>query len=241
MNEDMKLYYDYTISPLGELFYQTVWSQMSDIKDKKVLDFGSGFGFTSHYLAQNNELIAVEKDEIMIAQAQEKEAYPIINGDLDCVKKMESESYDVVVCHLVLEFVENPEEIIGELVRVLKRDGILSIVKHNKNGRIIQALAKDYDLKDVHHLLNGGYSYSSAFGDIKYYDNESVVSWSDNQLTIQETFGVRAVASIQDGEIQQKEGWLTNMLEIEKVLCRKDEFIPIAFFNHIRLKKVCRF
>ncbi len=42
------------------------WSQLSFVKNKKILDFGSGNGVTAAYFAKNNEVIAVEPDESMI-------------------------------------------------------------------------------------------------------------------------------------------------------------------------------
>ncbi len=70
MNEEMKLYYDYTISPLGKLFYNTIFEQLQNIKHKEILDFGSGFGFTSNFLAQNNNVTAIEIDKTMIDAAE---------------------------------------------------------------------------------------------------------------------------------------------------------------------------
>ena len=238
MNNDMRLYYDYTISPLGKLFYNTVFSQLDWIKDKEVLDFGSGFGFTSNRLAKTNKVTSVEKEEIMITHSLKNEKYMQIHGDFSAIKGMASNSYDVVVCHLVLEFVDKPAEILNELIRVLKKDGILSIVKHNRNGRLIQAIVQDFDTKEAHNLLKGGDSFSSAFGDIKYYDNNDLIKWTNHNTTIQKTFGVRALASLHNSEIMMKENWLSEMFEVEKVLCENVDMIKIAYFNHIILRKI---
>ncbi|MEY8432800.1 class I SAM-dependent methyltransferase [Lachnospiraceae bacterium 48-42] len=40
-----------------------VWKQLGDIRDKKILDFGSGIGVTANYLAEHNEVTAIEPDE----------------------------------------------------------------------------------------------------------------------------------------------------------------------------------
>ncbi len=237
MNKDMKLYYDYTISPLGKLFYRTLWSQLENITDKKIFDFGSGFGFTSNFLAKNNEVIALEIDKTMIEYSENKEGFTQINGDLSYLKNTADETFDVVTCHLVLEFVPNAKEILAELVRVLKKGGILSIVRHNKNGRIIQAIVQDYDLDDAKKLLSGGFSYSSAFGDIKYYSNDDLLSLLDNKFVIKSIHGIRGVASLHNSQTQNSENWVEKMLEIEKEICDNPDFINVAYFNHILLEK----
>ncbi len=237
MNNDMKLYYDYTISPLGQLFYKTVWHQLSGISNKKVLDFGSGFGFTANFLAQNNDVTAVEIDNTMIEQSDKTQSFNQIHGDISALKQFEDGCFDVVICHLVLEFVEQASEILERLSRVLKKGGMLSVVKHNKNGRIIQSIVQDYDLEETKSLLDGGFSFSSAFGDIKYYENQDIVRMLSNSFEISDVFGVRVVGSLHSPKIQANEDWVLKMFEIESRLMTRPEFINIAYFNHVLLSK----
>ncbi len=237
MDKDMKLYYDYTVSPLGELFYKTVFTQLADIKGKKILDFGSGFAFTSNFLAKENEVIALEKNESMIQHCEKEQPYKQIHGDISALQSFEDASFDVIICHLVLEFVENAEVILNELHRLLKQGGTLSIVRHNKNGRIIQAVVQENDVKDANHLLEGGYSFSSAFGDIKYYSNETLLEWLKDKYIVEKLFGIRTLASLHTQEIQNSKDWLERMFEIEYKLMTNNAFIPIAYFNHILLIK----
>ncbi len=238
MNNDMKLYYDYTVSPLGKLFYKTIESQLDNIENKKILDFGSGFGFTAKFLAKKNDVTALEMNVDMIKASVNTANYTQIHGDLSALGELDDESFDAITCHLVLEFVDEPKVILTELMRVLKKGGILSVVKHNKNGRIIQAIVQDYDLEDAKNLLNGGYSFSSAFGNIKYYDNNILIDWTDNKTEIIDTFGARVLASIQNFDIQSKENWVEDMYKIETELLKDTDYIKIAYFNHILLKKI---
>ncbi len=233
----MQLYYDYTVSPLGKVFYKTVWRQLEHIQGQKILDFGSGFAFTSHFLARNNEVTALEQDASMLEAAAKADNFTQIHGDLETVKAMESESFDMVVCHLVFEFVENAQEILTELIRVLKKNGTMSIVRHNRAGRIVQAIVQEYDLPEAHKLLQGEPSFSSAFGHIKYYENNDILQWSENTLYIEHVHGVRALASLHNAEKQGQETWIKDMLELEWQLLKLPAFIDIAYFNHVILKK----
>ena len=233
MNRDMQLYYDYTVSPLGQVFYKTLFSQLDNINNKKLLDFGSGFGFTTNFLAKNNDVTAIEIDKTMIDYCENKGDFQQIYGGLDKVKEMKDETFDVVTCHLVLEFVDNMSEILKELIRVLKKDGVLSIVRHNKNGRIIQAVVQDYDLEDAQNLLDGGFSFSSAFGDIKYYSNDDIINMVTDDLEVKEINAIRVLASLHSQEIQNSENWIEKILEIECKLVKNKDFINMAYFNHI--------
>lgn len=46
-NMNINGYLDYINVPWGRLFYRLVWHNLG-FKDKKILDFGSGFGVTSN-------------------------------------------------------------------------------------------------------------------------------------------------------------------------------------------------
>ncbi len=237
MNNTIKPYYDYTISPLGKLFYRSVWSQLGSVKNKKILDFGSGFGFTSSYLANGNDVTALEPNPDMISYGEKPHGYTLINKDMSALSDTADNTFDMVICHLVFEFTENVKQILSELVRVLKVGGIISVVKHNREGRIVQAVVLDYDIDDALKLLSGGNSHSSVFGDIKYYNNEDLESMSDCKLKISNVFGVRTLSSLHGAEMQSKDNWFDNMFAVESKLSENPDFAKIAFFNHVILTK----
>ncbi len=235
--EALRPYYAYTRSPLGQLFYKTVFSQLDRIQNQTVLDFGSGFGYTAAFLAQQNRVTAVEADAGILAASKNAATYSLLHGGLEVLKSLPSEHFDVVVCHLVLEFVQEPAAIVAELCRVLKKGGLFSAVRHNRAGRVLQAVVQEYQLEEAVRLLQGEPSHSSAFGAIRYYTNENLVAFSHNKLTVQNVYGVRVLASLHETERMHESGWLQDMLALEKTLSQHPDFVRIAFFQHILLTK----
>ena len=234
MNENLKYYYDYTISPLGKLFYQSVWEQLPHIQNKKVLDFGSGFGFTSEYISKNNEVVSIEKDQEIIEYAQ-KGQYKQLKGDYDILKSLEPNSFDVIICHLVFEFIDDYSNILKEFSRILKKDGFISIVRHNKQGRIIQALTLEEAYDEVSDLLDGKDSYSPTFGDIKYLKDEDILS-NIKDFYVDSSYGVRVFASLQTNEMREKDNWIESMMRVERKVYSLDEYKNISYFNHLILR-----
>ena len=51
------------LPPWECLMKRMVWQQLGNLRDKKILDFGSGIGVMANYLAEHNEVIAIEPDE----------------------------------------------------------------------------------------------------------------------------------------------------------------------------------
>ena len=48
------------LQPWECLMKRIVWKRLGDIRNKKILDFGSGIGVTANYLAEHNDVTAIE-------------------------------------------------------------------------------------------------------------------------------------------------------------------------------------
>ena len=219
------------------LLKRIVWEQLGRIKGKKILDFGSGQGITANYYAKENEVIAIEPSEDMLSNVWTDNKYIQIVGDISKLAKQDDETFDMIICHNVLEYIENKEEIIKELSRVLKKDGTMSIVKHNRQGRIMQMAVLLDDVEKANALLDGKNSITANYGEIKYYNDEDIIKWN-NELEIIDCLGIRTFFDLQQNqEKHSDEEWQKKMMQLEMRCAKIDEFRNIAFFHHLILKK----
>ena len=114
---------DKGVTPWELLQKKMTWEQLKYVHNKKVLDFGSGSGMTANHFAIDNEVIAIEPNEKMLQDRFTENAYIQIKGDMKDLKNFEDESFDVILCHNVFEYVAERKEIIKEFSRILKRNG----------------------------------------------------------------------------------------------------------------------
>lgn len=124
------------------------------------------------------------------------------------------------------------------MTRVLKQDGILSIVKHNRPGRVMQMAVLLDDFEKANAILDGKNSTASKFGTIRYYEDNDITKW-EPQLTISANFGLRTFWDLQQN--QQKHGdedWQEKMMQLELRVSQMQEYRDIAFFHHLLLKKI---
>lgn len=228
------------LQPWEYLLKTIAWKQLEFIKGKKVLDFGSGYGITANHFATDNNVVAVEPSKEMLESAVKDNNYMQIQGGVEALEKFEDESFDVVICHNVLEYVSDREKVLKEFNRVLKKDGIISVIKHNRAGRVMQMVVLLNDFDEAENLLNGGNSEAKQFGTINYYEDEYLIDelckLSDYELN--KNYGIRTFCDLQQNqEIHKDKEWQKKMIMIENKVSEMDEYREIAFFHHLIMKK----
>lgn len=240
MSDDLKAYVENMKQPWWLLFFRVVWSQLSPVGSLKILDFGSGLGITASHLAKNNHVIAIERNVDLVDLRICENDYQQVIGDEEKLKLQKENSFDVIVCHNVLEYAEEPNNIFREFSRILKPNGIISLVKHNHVGRIMSKVIFENNLDEAIMLLNGGASNAAYFGQIKYYYMEDIRRWIKNSsLNIEKVLGVRTFWGLQqDNKIKYDSVWQEKMFEIEMKVSDIDDYKNISFYNHILLRKL---
>ncbi|MDO5434785.1 MAG: methyltransferase domain-containing protein [Clostridia bacterium] len=219
------------------LFKRIVWEQTGTVEGMRILDFGSGEGVTADHFAGRNEVIAVEPSEEMLSHAWKDHPYTQITGDADVLASFPDGSFDMIICHNVLEYIEDKKTVLRELTRILKRGGTMSVVKHNRAGRVMQMAVLLDDHEKAHALLDGENSHASRFGIIRYYDENDIPVWSP-ELQIEDVYGIRTFWDLQQNQQKHEdEAWQSRMMQLEMRVSRIPEYRSIAFFHHVLLKK----
>lgn len=229
--------------PWGKMFYDTLFHQLN-LPEKhllNILDFGAGFCVTaSHYAAQHH-VTAIEPNEKMLALKlpDNSSQYTCIHGGIKELGKQHSASFDLVICHNVLEYVSDKEQILQELARVLKQNGRLSIVKHNLAGRILAYSVFSDNPGAALDLLEEGDRENNMFGKRDTYSNEYLIEQGRKLgLSLENRFGLRTFFGLSsNNEKKFTKEWYDNMLALELKTCNLEEYKNIAFFNHLIFRK----
>lgn len=213
------------------------WEQLKYIHNKRVLDFGSGHGITANHFAVDNEVVAIEPNEKMLCDRFTENDYTQIKGDINELKNFEDESFDVILCHNVLEYADERKEIINEFSRVLKKNGYLSILKHNRAGRVIQMVVLLNNFEHANELLEEKNGHAQQFGEINYYEDSDILEWSD-KFRVEKILGMRTFWDLQQNqEIQKDKTWQEQMLKIELKVSELEVYKAVASFHHVILRK----
>lgn len=128
----------------------------------RVLDAGAGLGHMSEWLlGQGHRLTLADPSAEMLDAARERldplpSAYPVtyLQSPLQALPAR-GETYDLVICHAVLEWLENPEEAIAVLRQLCSPGAGVSLAFYNRDGLVYKNLIKGQFRKLAKNQLAG--------------------------------------------------------------------------------------
>ena len=104
------------------------------VKDKDILEIGSGSGYGTYRLAKAaRNILGIDSDKITVRKSIEK--YKTSNLKFICSKIEDyrgENKHDVIVAFQVLEHIEKPKIFFEKVASIIKKDGLLIVTTPNK-------------------------------------------------------------------------------------------------------------
>jgi S-adenosylmethionine-dependent methyltransferase len=159
--QDADKYTAYLKTPAGRLRSELAWENMrrflsGNASECRALDVGGGTGFVSVPLARLGFEVALLDGSVEMLRIARQEAeaggvtarISFCHADVSQLPRIfDAESFDVVVCHNLLEYTEDPSAIIRDIAQVLRKDGVFSILVRNRAGEVLKDAVKSRDWK----------------------------------------------------------------------------------------------
>lgn len=138
----------------------------------RVLDAGGGNGIDSLALARmNHQIDLVDISQQMLNDASVTAALSGVSGRikthaidiLSIGKKFPEAEFDIVLCHNVIQFVDDLEPVLDAMLKVLRPGGFLSLITVNQHSSAYQAAFLDGDLDKAYEALDQETQHNSVF------------------------------------------------------------------------------
>ena len=241
--QDAGKYAAYLKTPAGRLRSDLSWENMrrffrGNASECRALDLGGGVGSASVRLARLGFAVVLldGSAEMLRIAGQHAEACGVTaqisfcHSDVGQLRELfAAESFDLVVCHNLLEYTEDPSAIVGDIAHVLRKDGLLSILVRNRAGEVLKDAIKTRDWKLAATNLAAETVLDSLYGEaLRVFTHNEV-----RNLCVQAglgavaEFGVRvfsdylAVENLTDTQYSE-------VFELESTLGARKEFAAIA-------------
>jgi len=209
----------------------------------RALDLGGGTGAIAVRLARlglHVTLLDVSLPMLDLAEPAAREAgvskrIALKHGNaLQLANLFEPESFDLVLCHNVLEFVDDPGTVLESAARTLRPPfGMVSVLVHNQPGEVLKAALLNGDLAAAELSLTAEWGNESLYGGkVRLFTAESL-----RAMLVRASFAVaaeRAVRVLSDylpPTISRKDKY-EKIFELERKLGTRPEFAAMARYTH---------
>jgi len=170
----------------------------------RVLDAGGGNGLDSLCLARmNHHIDLVDISQQMLNDARANAALAGVTNRVathaidvfDIGDEFAGNEFDIVLCHNVIQFVDEVKPLLEIFSRVLKPGGFLSLISTNQYSLPYQAAFLEQDLDKAFELLDHSAGYNPVF-DIHahVFRADEVIDWlSSMGLALEKHYGIRCL------------------------------------------------
>ncbi len=254
--ESAQEYAAYLRTPEGRLRLDLAWSNLQPFlpsplagNSLKALDIGGGTGAMALKLAGVGFHVTIlDKSQAMLAMAESAAAQAglshrisTLHGDAANLHagahaQLEASSFVVIVCHNLLEFVDDVQAILRDIKRLINpNSGIVSILVRNRAGEVLKAGIKSGDLDQAVKNLTAETVVESLYGgEARLFDSRELrESLAHERLETIAERGVRVMSDYLPASLLQDDAGYARVLAFEQRLAEKAEFAAIARYTQL--------
>jgi S-adenosylmethionine-dependent methyltransferase len=241
-------YAAYLETPEGRLRLDLAFANLQDFlpqatRSLHALDLGCGTGAVAVRLARLGlHVTLLDASEAMLDfakhAAQEAGVWERIalkhRDTSQFANLFPAESFDVILCHNILEYVDDPCAVLRSAARVLRDpSSIISVLVRNQAGEVLKAAIHDGDLAATEHNLTAEWGNESLYGGrVRLFTAESLQAMlHESSLAVTAERGVRVLSDYLPPKVSRSDEY-EQILELERKLGKPAEFAAIARYTH---------
>ena len=207
------------------------------------LDVGCGTGATAVRLAQlgihvtllDPSLAMLDLSERAAREAGVAQRTALKHGDATQLASLfEGRRFDVVVCHNILEYIDDPGAMLSSAARLLRNPAsVISVLVRNQAGEVLKAAIQNGDLAATNHNLTAERGNESLYGgQVRLFTAVSLQAMLEGaSLAVTSMRGVRVVSDYLPQEISRSDEY-ERILGLERKLGCRPEFAAVARYTH---------
>ncbi len=246
---DANKYAAYLETPEGRLRSDLAFANLQDSLPLQAkpslcaLDLGCGTGATAIRLARLGirvTLLDSSPAMLDIAKRAAREAgvtdrVVLQHDDATQLENLfRSRSFDVILCHNILEYCDDPGAVLRGAARALRDSAaILSVLVRNQAGEVLKAAIQAGDLAAAENNLTAEWGQESLYGGrVRLFRSDSLQAMlKAASLAMTAERGIRVLADYLPQQVSRSAEY-ERILELERKLGGRPEFAAVARYLH---------
>jgi S-adenosylmethionine-dependent methyltransferase len=241
-------YAAYLETPEGRLRLDLTFANLQDFlphttQSLHALDIGCGTGAMAVRLARlgfhvtllDSSVPMLDLAKRAAREAGATERVALIHGDASQFANLfHAEAFDVILCHNVLEYVDNPCALLRSAAGGLRdASSIMSVLVRNQAGEVLKAAIHDGDLAAAERNLTAEWGNESLYGGrVRLFTAEGLRAMLlESSLAVSAMRGVRVLSDYLPPSVSRSDDY-DRILELERKLGVRPEFAAVARYTH---------
>ncbi len=242
-------YAAYLDTPEGRLRSDLAFANLQDFlsispenRSLHVLDLGCGAGVAAVRLARlGMQVTSLDSSPAMLDIAKRKveeagvaDGVVLKHGDASQLARLfPAASFDVILCHNILEYVDDPMAVLRGAARALRdSSAILSVLVRNRAGEVFKAAIQAGDLAAAENNLTAEWGEESLYrGRVRLFTPDGVRAMlTEGSLAVIAERGLRVIADYLPSRISRSTDY-ERILELERKLGSRPEYAAVARYT----------
>jgi S-adenosylmethionine-dependent methyltransferase len=242
---DAHKYAAYLETPEGRLRSDLAFANLQDFLPLQAqpslcaLDLGGGTGATAVRLARlgihvtllDSSPAMLDIAQLAAGKAGVTQKIALQQGDAaELANLFHAGSFDVILCHNILEYVDTPGAVLRSAARALRdSSAILSLVVRNQAGEVLKAAIQAGDLAAAENNLTAEWGSESLYGGrVRLFRSDGLQAMlKEASLALTAERGVRVMADYLPPQVSRSADY-QRIFQLERKLGSRPEFIAVA-------------
>src|SRR5258705_661825 len=241
-------YAAYLETPEGQLRLDLAFANLQDFLPQSTrsllaLDIGCGTGAVAvrlprlglHVTLLDESLPMLDFAERAAREAGVTERIALKHGNATQFANLfPAASFDVILCHNVLEYVDDPYAVLRSAACALRDpSSVISVLVRNQAGEVLKAAILDGDLVAAENNLTAEWGHESLYGGkVRMFTAGGLQAMLlESSLAVTAERGVRVISDYLPPRVSRTDEY-KRILELERKLGRRPEFAAIARYTH---------
>ena len=245
--QEAEKYAAYLETPEGRLRVDLAFANLEEVLPKAeqtlhALDLGGGTGALALRLARIGVHVTLVDASVPMLELAKHAAHEagltdritLKHGDAtQLVALFDAGSFDLILCHNVLEFVDDPCAVLRSAARALRDPvGIISVLVRNRAGEVLKAALVNGDLAASERNLSAEWGDESLYGGkVRLFTPESLKDMlAQSSFALTGERGVRVLADYLPPKVSRNDDY-GRIFKLERELGRRNEFAAVARYT----------